>query len=246
EEALAAEAAAKSTRVVRQSEENDSAATVAATNQVKRQEPAALEQTDRPATSNGTCYGCGGAHLRADCRFKNAQCRACKKTGHIERVCRSGGSSGQQRNLPPRQPRNSKAAYNVTALPHDECYYNNHVGAEGSQVSRKLRATVAIEGQTCEMEVDSGSDFSILTEETFRRLQQCNGELALTDFSSTVVDYQLSPVDVMGSCNVHVEYKEFAGPLTVLVARGTRTNLLGVDWFRPLGIIITGVSQIKN
>ncbi|KAL1442719.1 hypothetical protein MTO96_046277 [Rhipicephalus appendiculatus] len=60
EEALAAEAAAKSTRVVRQSEENDSAATVAATNQVKRQEPAALEQTDRPATSNGTCYGCGG------------------------------------------------------------------------------------------------------------------------------------------------------------------------------------------
>ncbi|KAL1460318.1 hypothetical protein MTO96_043361 [Rhipicephalus appendiculatus] len=225
EEALEAEAAAKSTRVVRQSEENDSAATVAATNQVKRQEPAALEQTDRPATSNGTCYGCGGAHLRADCRFKNAQCRACKKTGHIERVCRSGGSSGQQRNLPPRQPRNSKAAYNVTALPHDECYYNNHVGAEGSQVSRKLRATVAIEGQTCEMEVDSGSDFSILTEETFRRLQQCNGELALTDFSSTVVDYQLSPVDVMGSCNVHVEYKEFAGPLTV----SPRSKKLTVD-----------------
>lgn len=54
------------------------------------------------------------------------------------------------------------------------------------------------------MEVDSGSDFSILTEETFRRLQQCGGELVLTDFSSTVVDYQLSPVNVVGACSMHV------------------------------------------
>ncbi|KAL1435107.1 hypothetical protein MTO96_011271 [Rhipicephalus appendiculatus] len=72
------------------------------------------------------------------------------------------------------------------------------------------------------MEVDCGSDVWILTEETFRRLQQCNGELILTDFSSTVVDYHLSPVNVMGPCNVHVEYKEFAGLLTVRCLPGKK------------------------
>lgn len=36
------------------------------------------------------------------------------------------------------------------------------------------------------------------------------------------------------------------GPLTVLVARGTCTNLLGVHWFRQLDIAITVVSQVEK
>lgn len=138
-QALAAIAGAKSTRVVQQSEENDPAATIPATNQVKCQIPAVFSQTEPQATIYDTCHGCGGAHLRADCPIKNTQCRTCKRTGHIERVCRARSASGQQRNLPLRQPRNSRAAYRVTALPHDECYYSNHVSAGGSPTPCKLR-----------------------------------------------------------------------------------------------------------
>lgn len=32
----------------------------------------------------------------------------------------------------------------------------------------------------------------------------------------------------------------------MLVAKGTRTNLLGIDWFRPLGIAVTGVSHVQQ
>uniref|UniRef100_A0A914R2Q9 RNA-directed DNA polymerase n=1 Tax=Panagrolaimus davidi TaxID=227884 RepID=A0A914R2Q9_9BILA len=33
------------------------------------------------------CASCGGAHARETCKFKNAECRFCKKSGHIEKVC---------------------------------------------------------------------------------------------------------------------------------------------------------------
>lgn len=32
----------------------------------------------------------------------------------------------------------------------------------------------------------------------------------------------------------------------MLVAKGTRTNLLGIDWFRPLGIAVTGVFHVQQ
>ena len=35
------------------------------------------------------CYHCGGQHWDCDCRFKDAECRNCKKKGHIARACRS-------------------------------------------------------------------------------------------------------------------------------------------------------------
>ena len=43
----------------------------------------------RSATfTKGTCFSCGGKHLRKDCKFRNAQCRRCNRMGHIERACR--------------------------------------------------------------------------------------------------------------------------------------------------------------
>ena len=39
------------------------------------------------------CTGCGGNHLEPNCRFKSAECRVCKKVGHIARMCRSKPNS---------------------------------------------------------------------------------------------------------------------------------------------------------
>ena len=35
----------------------------------------------------GTCDRCEGPQCGKDCKFKNAVCRFCQKTGHIEKVC---------------------------------------------------------------------------------------------------------------------------------------------------------------
>jgi hypothetical protein len=37
-----------------------------------------------------TCYGCGKAgHLRAECRFRDAECEICGKRGHTSSMCRA-------------------------------------------------------------------------------------------------------------------------------------------------------------
>jgi hypothetical protein len=43
-----------------------------------------------------TCYGCGKAgHIKAECRFRNAECENCGKRGHTELVCRAQDGAGK-------------------------------------------------------------------------------------------------------------------------------------------------------
>ena len=47
------------------------------------------ETPDSATPSQGQimCYRCGGAHLATKCKWKDVECRYCKKKGHLERVC---------------------------------------------------------------------------------------------------------------------------------------------------------------
>ncbi|CAG2185344.1 unnamed protein product [Mytilus edulis] len=46
-------------------------------------------------SKQGDCYRCGGNHLAAECRFKDAKCHSCKKKGHIAKKCRSKSDNGK-------------------------------------------------------------------------------------------------------------------------------------------------------
>ncbi|XP_049524972.1 uncharacterized protein LOC125946302 [Dermacentor silvarum] len=49
---------------------------------------AASKNTERQAGST-ECFRCGSAHAAATCPFRKYRCRACKKVGHLARVCRT-------------------------------------------------------------------------------------------------------------------------------------------------------------
>lgn len=48
------------------------------------------DRYDRPTRP---CYRCGGKHKQTECFFRNANCNACGKKGHIAKVCRSKDSN---------------------------------------------------------------------------------------------------------------------------------------------------------
>ena len=54
-------------------------------------------ESSRPARQGNSvaCYRCGGPLLASTCRFINTVCHACKKRGHIVRVCRSKAQPGR-------------------------------------------------------------------------------------------------------------------------------------------------------
>ncbi|XP_043944941.1 uncharacterized protein K02A2.6-like [Protopterus annectens] len=43
------------------------------------------------------CYRCGGEHLSRNCRCLNEKCHACRKKGHVKKMCRSMPSRDQPR-----------------------------------------------------------------------------------------------------------------------------------------------------
>lgn len=59
-------------------------------------------------------------------------------------------------------------------------------------------------------------------------------------------DFQHNPVPALGIGSFNVVYKDFQGPLRLLVVKGHRTSLLGTDWFPALGIALTGVHHMQT
>ncbi|KAL1286096.1 Uncharacterized protein TPS_00892 [Trichinella pseudospiralis] len=211
EEALSAEATAQHTREVRASDNTSS-------NVYQIQ-----AKTAKPAT---ICQSCGGTHIRSQCRFRNARCRACQKVGHI-------------------------AKHPLTSWPQgfsDSLLLNNlRASAKRDQSgmsSRKIRVTVVIENFPCEMEIDTGSEYTVLFEYVFRKLSQ-GIKIRLEPITVKLATFQGELVKVKGSCSVNVPYGNIHRTLALIVAKGHCPNVLRLNWFESLGIL-SGVHRLTS
>ena len=64
------------------------------------------------------CYRCGGAHLATECRFKDTECRLCKKKGHLPRVCHSKKATDKSSSKSHKAGVTSKASKNTSQSTH--------------------------------------------------------------------------------------------------------------------------------
>ncbi|KRX35128.1 Uncharacterized protein T05_12882, partial [Trichinella murrelli] len=219
EEALSAEAACKHASDIRTVNVDSSAPNI--------HHMSSKRQTYKQAN---VCASCGGQHNRALCRFKNAVCRCCQKAGHIERVCRS-----KQRRSKPQAKANA-----ISVADTHQSYLLNRISCRStpSLCSLKLSVFLSIEGKRCQLEVDSGSDVTIISEQTFEYLRNNNKKLKLAPTTLSLVSFPGKQVKLMGSCFVNVDYSTIHTRLRIFVAKGNCPNLLGLEWFKPLGIRI--------
>ncbi|KRY17328.1 Transposon Tf2-9 polyprotein [Trichinella patagoniensis] len=180
------------------------------------------------------CASCGGQHNRAFCRFKNAVCRCRQKAGHIERVCRS-----KQRHSKPQAKANA-----ISVADTHQSYLLNCITYRSTPSLRSLKLSVflSIEGKRCQLEVDSGSDVTIISEQTFEDFKK----LKLAPTTLSLVSFLGKQVKLMGSCLVNVDYSIIHTRLRIFVAKGNCPNLLGLEWFEPLGIRIEGINHINS
>ncbi|KRX23258.1 Uncharacterized protein T07_6398 [Trichinella nelsoni] len=85
-------------------------------------------------------------------------------------------------------------------------------------LSRKIKVAVVIENFPCEMEIDNGSEFTILSEYVFRKEEKF----------------------------VNVQCGNIHRTLTLILAKGHCPNLLRLNWFEPLGIHLSGVHPLTS
>ncbi|XP_077791002.1 uncharacterized protein LOC144328980 [Podarcis muralis] len=117
EEPLATEAA-EQLRVHHKDLANDSGSDREEVHRVQRRTQAA-HRPQLPRREGGNCASCGESHERRTCCFRNAECRQCRKLGHIARVCRAQptrhqASDDQSKNPRPRGPTHQDNSTEIT------------------------------------------------------------------------------------------------------------------------------------
>ncbi|KAL3218078.1 hypothetical protein MRX96_006058 [Rhipicephalus microplus] len=211
-----------------------------------RQLRADTSQRRDAGLGGGSCAGCGGPHERRLCRFRDAQCRSCGKTGHIAKVYRSQRKRDRRANF----ETNGRTDNSRTTPRASTSYCDNLTETAIHDVpqpgTKKIHVAVEIEGVECEMEVDSGSTFSLISEATARKIFP-NGRIPkLKQLDVIMKDYQGNCIAVQGMATVTVKFRGFAGPLKLVIVKGQRQSLLGLDWFPALGFKVTGVHRMDE
>ncbi|KAL3213425.1 hypothetical protein MRX96_051690 [Rhipicephalus microplus] len=155
---------------------------------------------------------------------------------HIARVCLSQRKRNRRANF----KTNGRTDNSRTTPRASTSYCDNLTETAIHDVpqpgTKKIHVAVEIEGVECEMEVDSGSTFSLISEATARQIFP-NGRIPkLKQLDVVMKDYQGNWIAVQGMATVTVKFRGFAGPLKLVIVKGQRQILLGLDWFPALGI----------
>ncbi|XP_032997803.1 uncharacterized protein K02A2.6-like [Lacerta agilis] len=199
-----------------------------------RRSQAARKSNQHQSNPHSTCASCGENHDRKTCRFRDVTCRGCGKAGHIMRVCRSKNAG-----IRPRQRvHEALEEVELQSISSDRVYQFPSLG------SNKLRVQVRIEGKPCNMELDTGSSYSIISDKTFRELFPKRPP-PLRPATVVLRDFQRNIIQLRGMGTFKVQFKNHIKKLDLIITKGPFTSLLGLAWFGPLGLSVSGLNQIS-
>lgn len=221
----------------------------------------------KPQQGQGLCHRCNGEHPPSACRFKDASCYRCKKTGHIARACRSrtlyrglagasrGASRGTRRGFHQGQGRGrgrgSHTANEVQdeAKPeHEVNFANLYAVAEVNAVGRftdEYVVEVKVNGVNLPFALDTCSKFTVVEEDVYYKHFS---NVTLEKPSIKLRSYSGHDIPLLGQIAVHVEYEGQKKNLMLFIAKGRRTPLFGRDWLNQIKLDwrkIFSVNEVK-
>lgn len=152
-----------------------------------------------------TCGRCGGPHASQSCKFKDATCYKCNKTGHIAKACRSSGPKQQHRHQ--HQPRPTRHTTHLMeeashSASGEENFNLFNVGNLQSARPTPIDVEMIVNGEQVTFQLDTGASLTVLTEDD---AQQINLP-TLRKSTKVLHTYTGQLVDIVGECDVSVTY----------------------------------------
>lgn len=167
----------------------------------------------------GPCNSCGGQHLRNLCRFREAKCYKCDKTGHIAKVCRTKKSTLQDSSTNQVQSEMLPAAQIDSIQPLSQIHEDTLTG--------KQIINVKIDGHNLGMEVDTGAPCSIIG---VSKLREIKPHFSLQKTNRQFSSYTGHYINCLGRIPVNATIGSTTRKLNLYVVSGDTDSLLGREW----------------
>ena len=185
------------------------------------------------------CFRCGGPHLAPKCTVTDAECKYCKKKGHLERVCKAKARAQQQQR--------KESAHYMESGDSDESEdsaYNLFTITDPK--SAPILVEVVLNSIPVQMELDTGASVSVLSNSTYLDLQRQGHALPLQPSPVKLKSYTGDTIPVLGCTTVQARYSNCKQvPVVVQVVSGDGPNLLGRDWLGQLEVDL-GAIQVNT
>ena len=204
----------------------------------------------KPSSPSGSptkprCWRCGGHHAPWSCRFKEEKCFKCSKIGHTKSQCE---------NVRKYNYKQAKAAHHMnngddSSDSQDEPEQSEMSHIQDATVNKigyrdPYQAKVKLNGYQTEMEVDTGSPWTMISNEEYRKVGS-PGELTHSKLS--LKSYTGSSVPIVGEVKVDVEFDNShpAKKLSLLVVE-KGVNLLGRDWIQEAPEVLQSCFELHS
>ena len=194
--------------------------------------------TQSKPPADGDCYRCGGKHQASKCKFKDYECHFCKKKGHLASVCRKKQAQNKTK---PREQTN-RIDEESSADDDDDQEYALYRVSSGS--SKPILVPVTLDGVHMEMELDTGASVSLVSEETFRQLQEKGATLSPSQ--AKLCTYTGQAIEIAGLAEVRVEHNDQSTTLPLFVTQGKGPSLLGRNWLDTLRLNWKKIFMVQN
>ena len=173
-----------------------------------------------PNSPKQRCFRCGRTNHNAhDCKFRDATCHFCGKTGHISPACLSR-KKGKDKS-----DRNTKTVSDSTRV-------SEPISTIGSRLSRPITTDLKINGKAVTMEVDTGAAVSLISHKHLKHLWP---ELSLSKTDVVLRTYTGELIPVVGEVLVNVQHGEREQKdMPLIVIREDGPCLLGRNWLEMI------------
>ena len=202
----------------------------------------AIKTQPQKTHSTSLCYRCGGKHQATGCPFKEAECYACRKKGHIAKVCRSKlkvAQCGPQKS----EKTHKVEGYDPDADEQESDTTEYRLFTVSSQGNAPLVVEFTVNGQPLQMELDTGASISLISEQQYKQLQDAP---PLEKSSVILRTYTGENLSILGSIRVVATYNNQTNKLPLLVVKGDGPNLMGRDWLARFIVDWHSIHQLQS